>query len=182
MTPENHNTPDWAHRERHADLDWIRENVGVFWRTASAAFEDAGPGAIVVDVTARPTPGAGHPFAYIPQARIEEFGDPDTNRMLAEYDPSQELIVLLLKDEGHTSTYRIARIQRAPERDPEREGRSIRTANPAGELSPPALDTLIEWEDEGGCEAACPHHCWVEPDGTCPHGNPSCPCTFTIDL
>jgi hypothetical protein len=40
-------------------------------------------------------------------------------------------------------------------------------------LHPPDLDTLIEWEAEGGCEAACPEGCWVEPDGYCPHGKPS---------
>jgi hypothetical protein len=32
---------------------------------------------------------------------------------------------------------------------------------------------LIQWEAQGGCEAACPHGCWVEPDGHCPHGKPS---------
>lgn len=31
-------------------------------------------------------------------------------------------------------------------------------------LVQPDLETLMEWQDEGGCEAACPHHCWVEPD------------------
>ncbi|MFC1976524.1 hypothetical protein ACFLXQ_09010 [Chloroflexota bacterium] len=40
-------------------------------------------------------------------------------------------------------------------------------------LEPPDLATLTEWEAEGGCEAACPHGCWVEPDGTCSHGQPS---------
>ncbi len=39
---------------------------------------------------------------------------------------------------------------------------------------PPDLDTLMQWmNNDGGCEAACPHGCWVEPDGTCPHGKPS---------
>jgi hypothetical protein len=49
------------------------------------------------------------------------------------------------------------------------------TGEPAAEpkLRPPDVETLIEWEAQGGCEAACSHHCWVEPDGTCPHGNPS---------
>jgi hypothetical protein len=32
----------------------------------------------------------------------------------------------------------------------------------------PDLETLIEWEAEGGCEAV--DGCWVESDGTCPHG------------
>lgn len=35
------------------------------------------------------------------------------------------------------------------------------------------LALLEEWQDEGGAEAACPHGCWVEPDGTCEHGHPS---------
>ncbi len=38
---------------------------------------------------------------------------------------------------------------------------------------PPDIETLMAWEAEGGCEAACPHGCWVEPDGVCPHGNSS---------
>lgn len=39
---------------------------------------------------------------------------------------------------------------------------------------PPDLDTLMQWMiEDGGCEAACPHGCRVEPDGTCPHGHPS---------
>ena len=48
MTPENKKIPDWAHRERQADLDWIAENLDVFWTAATAAFEDIGRGAIVI--------------------------------------------------------------------------------------------------------------------------------------
>jgi hypothetical protein len=32
----------------------------------------------------------------------------------------------------------------------------------------PDVETLIEWDEEGGCEAT--DGCWVEPDGVCPHG------------
>lgn len=39
------------------------------------------------------------------------------------------------------------------------------------EAEPPELETLMAWMDEGGCEA--PDGCWVEPDGTCPHGKQS---------
>lgn len=36
----------------------------------------------------------------------------------------------------------------------------------------PDLETLEEWMwEDGGCEAT--DSCWVEPDGTCPHGHPS---------
>jgi len=51
------------------------------------------------------------------------------------------------------------------------DGGSLSLAKP--KLRPSDVETLMEWEAEGGCEAACPHHCWVEPDGTCPHGHPS---------
>ena len=48
------------------------------------------------------------------------------------------------------------------------------TVEPLPQPEPPDLETLMEWmEGDGGCEAACPHGCWVEPDGTCPHGKPS---------
>ena len=32
----------------------------------------------------------------------------------------------------------------------------------------PSIEQLMRWEAEGGCEAT--DGCWVEPDGTCPHG------------
>jgi hypothetical protein len=35
----------------------------------------------------------------------------------------------------------------------------------------PDVETLEEWQAEGGSEAL--DGCWVEPDGTCPHGKPS---------
>ena len=35
----------------------------------------------------------------------------------------------------------------------------------------PDHTTLMEWDDEGGCETL--DGCWVEPDGRCEHGFPS---------
>jgi hypothetical protein len=44
----------------------------------------------------------------------------------------------------------------------------------SGRLEKPSLDDIIqdEWE-RGGCYAACPEYCFVEPDGWCEHGRPS---------
>ncbi len=43
-----------------------------------------------------------------------------------------------------------------------------------GGMSQEEVQALLEeWYDEGGCEAACPNGCWVEPDGICAHGEPS---------
>ena len=35
----------------------------------------------------------------------------------------------------------------------------------------PSIEQLEEWVNDGGCEAT--DGCWVEPDGTCPHGKES---------
>lgn len=40
-------------------------------------------------------------------------------------------------------------------------------------LEAPEFETILDWGDEGGSEAACPEGCWVEPDGWCEHGRPS---------
>ena len=103
MTPENRDIPAWAQRERQGDLGWIAENLGVFSAIASVAFEDEGRGAIVVDTTSQSMPGAGHPFGYFLQEQIEEQGDEDITRMVGEYDPTQEFVVVLLKREDRTS-------------------------------------------------------------------------------
>jgi hypothetical protein len=38
-------------------------------------------------------------------------------------------------------------------------------------MDAPSLEQLLEWQEEGGCEAT--DGCWVEPDGCCQHGEPS---------
>ena len=53
----------------------------------------------------------------------------------------------------------------------------IEQHNPVAErrqkLRRPSMAQLERWDREGGCEAACSHGCWVEPDGTCEHGRRS---------
>jgi hypothetical protein len=175
MTPETRNIPAWAQQERQEDLDWISENLSIFWMAAMTAFGETGRGAVIVDTTLEPVPDAGNPFAYCSQEQLEEQGGEDTKRMVAEYDPTHELILLLLKSGDRTSTYRVdvtpsgLQENAADEATPGRESEST----VAPKLRPPTIETLMEWEAEGGCEAACPHGCWVEPDGTCSHGNPS---------
>ncbi len=103
---ERKNIPDWAKRERGRDLAWIQENLHVFWPAAQQAYKDSGRGAIVVDITSRPT-GEGHPFIYLPQSEIEKMEDADAFRMVTQYDPTWELVTMLLKHEGRVSTYRV---------------------------------------------------------------------------
>lgn len=118
MTPENKGMPEWARQEREDDLAWIRENLDVFDFAAKLAYEGSGRGAIVVDTTSQPMPGGGHPFGYFSQEQIEEYDDEDTKRMVGDYDPQQEFVLVLFKEEGRTSTYRVR-----PQRRGGEEGR-----------------------------------------------------------
>lgn len=49
----------------------------------------------------------GHPVWYLTQEQLSAFGDADTLRMVGEYDPTWELVTMLLKIEARVSTYRI---------------------------------------------------------------------------
>ena len=73
---------------------------------ADMAFQDFGRGAIVVDTTSMAT-GDIHPCAYFPEEAIQRYEDEDINRLVTHYDPSDELVVILLKAESRTSSYRI---------------------------------------------------------------------------
>lgn len=47
-------------------------------------------------------------------------------------------------------------------------GKDFEVQDPTPMTQVPDLETLMDWEAEDGCEAT--DGCWVEPDGTCPHG------------
>ena len=175
MTPENRAIPDWAQRERQADLDWINDNLEVFWAAASLCREEVGRGAIVIDATSQSPAGMGNLFTYFSHEEIQEHGNDDTQRMLVQYDPAWEMVLVLLKPDNRSSTYRIGVPSLQPQEPEASEVLQTRQseARPGSRLKAPDVETLIGWEDDGGCEAACPDHCWVEPDGTCEHGHPS---------
>ena len=64
-----------------------------------------GRGAIVVDTTIRPT-GAGNPFTYLAQAEVNKTQDHEAQRIVQEYDPHTEMVIVLFKQEGRISVYR----------------------------------------------------------------------------
>lgn len=106
MTKETRRIPDWAIKERSGDLAWIRENLHGFWASATAAFAGHGRGLIVVDTRIQ-IEGAGHPFGYIVQEDVEQHDDEDAKRLVRQYRPERELVIMLLKGKGKTSTYRV---------------------------------------------------------------------------
>lgn len=104
--PERQNIPEWAKQERGRDLTWIQENLHILWPAAQHGFINFGRGAIVIDTTSRPT-GEGNPFIYSTKKEVENIEDPDALRMVTQYDPTWELVTMLLKRAGRVSTYRV---------------------------------------------------------------------------
>ena len=93
----------WVQR---VDLHWIEENYYVFQSAVRNVFDEIGRGAVAVDVTMPPVDG-GHPFAYWPQSYLEEHADDETNRLVREYLPREELVVILLKTGRRFDAYRV---------------------------------------------------------------------------
>ena len=103
--------PGWAKRERDSDFAWIRENQHLFWDAAQEQYKKLGRGAIVIDTTSQPLGiGTGNPFMYCPQEEIDQTDDKDVQRMLQEYDPETEIVVVLLKKHNKVSSYRLKQI------------------------------------------------------------------------
>ena len=56
--------------------------------------------------------------------------------------------------------------------DKKQNQKPTRRGGPEPTTPEPTVQDLRRWTfDGGGCEAT--DGCWVEPDGTCPHGHPS---------
>ncbi len=98
--------PDWAERERWADLAWIADNLPAFHSAAGIAYEVLGRGAVVVETTYH-TQDGGHPAAYLTQEQIARYEDAAIDRLIAGYIPEEELVVILLKEAQRTSAYQV---------------------------------------------------------------------------
>ncbi|MBN1218757.1 MAG: hypothetical protein JXM69_07510 [Anaerolineae bacterium] len=179
---ETQDQPSSAQEQETArELAWLEENLTIFWPTAHFGYEQQGRGAVVIEAVSSPL-GEDTPFHYAAQAVIEAAQDEASislARLVSTYDPERQFVAAILRPQMHVSTYQVevgpvlVEAVRAY-RDADYRPKVEVTGDQAGAaLKPPDLETLMEWEAEGGCEAACPHHCWVEPDGVCQHGQPS---------
>lgn len=111
MSKKRRRIPAWAKKERLADMAWIAENSGLFWPAAQQQYREQGKGALVVDTTIE-APGGGHPFFYYSKQQIDEMDNEDAQRMVREYDPLCEMVIVLLKSEERVSVYRVQVVSR----------------------------------------------------------------------
>jgi len=85
------------------DLDWIKENFNEIHDLAQYGYQSWGRGVVWIDLTERP-PRA----RYIDQrGASKRFGGPPGPRIVAEYDPEQEIVIATYK--GH-QTYNLCRV------------------------------------------------------------------------
>lgn len=167
-----------------AEATWLKENIAAFWSTAYAGYCEGGRGAIIIDTTAEGL-GEDTPFAYARQVHIEPQADETSRqvaRLVSRYEPESQFVAVFIRPGSDThyefSMFQIGISETLLQAVEARNGlhsseSSIPVTPETSELETPDLDTLIAWENEGGCEAACPHACWVEPDGRCSHGHQS---------
>ena len=106
MTAERNTLPAWAERERWNDLAWIASNLPNFWSEALLAYQEMGRGAIVIETNFRVREG-DHPAAYLTEEQISRYDDEDIKRLVTDYTPEEELVVILIKEQQRTSAYRV---------------------------------------------------------------------------
>jgi hypothetical protein len=181
---EREGLPAGEDPQQAAELAWLKENIAAFWPLAYDGYCDRGRGTVVIDSIQEPL-GEETPFYYAPQASIEAQQDEVSQQLLeliVTYSPDTQFVAVIIRQpevEYEFSMYQIGVGEGLVEAVKAYDDPDYRPKPPSTEpeaepkLEPPDLETLIEWESQGGCEAACPFGCWVECDGRCSHGNPS---------
>jgi hypothetical protein len=179
---EPHYEPAESSREPQSNRDWLEAYVPVFWPAAQFGFEEWGRGALIIQLIPEEAEDETR-FHYADQTSIEPAAAEvyrHLGGLVSTYDPQTTFVAVIMTPGRPAAVYQIKIGDTAVEiidvdPDPDPDKLSLpgleSTAEPV--LAPPDLETLMAWADEGGCEAACPHACWTEPDGTCSHGQPS---------
>jgi hypothetical protein len=80
----------WALRERQFDMEWINENLFIFWPVATEAYVGLGRRAIIVDTTS----------CQLSTRR-------SVLRQKVARDSDREFVIVLIKLSDHISTYQV---------------------------------------------------------------------------
>ncbi|KAA3642030.1 MAG: hypothetical protein DWQ07_25890 [Chloroflexi bacterium] len=97
---------DWREHERQAELDWIDQNQDALVEIALVELDEQGRGLVLVK-TNEYTESLGHPMSFLPQSVVEELEVEEPIQHVREYDPQQEIVVMLAKSNGIERTYKI---------------------------------------------------------------------------
>lgn len=92
--------------ERMSDLIWLDRHLPLFEQIGRSAYPILGRGAVVIDATVRSVWGQ-HPLGYLPLADVERNGVRESISLAHGYDPDQEIVVMIVKQQGHANVYRL---------------------------------------------------------------------------
>jgi len=93
------------HLERAREIAWLQEHLDAFWELACEGFQESGRGVLVVDTrqVVEQEGTKSHPLMFVPQANLNDSPwtqEKEITRMVGEYEPSWELIAVLLKKDS----------------------------------------------------------------------------------
>ncbi len=92
--------------ERMSDLIWLDRHLPLFGQIGKSAYSILGRGVVVIDATVRSVWGR-HPLGYLPLADVERNGVQESISLAHGYDPDQEVVVMIVKQQGHANVYRL---------------------------------------------------------------------------
>lgn len=147
----------------------------MLWPAAYTGYLEAGRGTVIIDTSTKPLTEAP-PFRY---AASLPLGDDENETLkllaqyVAEYDPERQFVATFVRTGGDKPELSLFQLEVDQALADVVQAMAVANQVPLTEaaLEPPDIETLLQWEAEGGCEAT--DGCWCEPDGTCPHGHPS---------
>lgn len=99
--------PDYEMRETLSDLSFIEDHLLAFRTVVYDHFLLYGSGAVIVDTNGN----TSAPFRsawYLPHDQLETLDEPIVKSMVNSYDPSSEIVIVLLKAEDRQRVYRVA--------------------------------------------------------------------------
>jgi hypothetical protein len=99
--------PDVTMRETIDDLAWIEEHLLLFRAVVLDHYLLCGTGAVVADITPQTRPEFCNPMWYLPAEELESLDEPEVEALLRAYDPTREVVVVLLKHDNQQRSYRV---------------------------------------------------------------------------
>ena len=91
--------------DRDLDLRWIGDNIGVIGSSAVEGYAKHGRGAFFADHT---KDGVVPLVVYVPQSSGKLLDDdPDAARMVRDYNPETEFVIVIVKRGDRASSYRV---------------------------------------------------------------------------
>jgi hypothetical protein len=97
--------------QRAGDMQLIRDSWQTLWSSGRKQYRTDGRGALIILADKPPLPGQGYPIYWLTEAQLKAARDADAVRMMAKYDPSKEIVIVVDHGKGGSSVYQVGKEQ-----------------------------------------------------------------------